>query len=87
METNDIKDTDTCVFKNLRPTERGHQMTTVIVSKEDRLRLLKRSLRIDLTNCRMSERIAIEKCFKCWNFTSQKTVRRKSTDGSLDEML
>lgn len=81
LETNDIKNPDTCVFKNLRPTERGNQIATVVVSKEDGLRLLKRrSIRIGLTNCSISERITVKQCFKCWNFNHSTRECKEEVD-------
>lgn len=62
------------VVKSMRPAYGETQIASVEVSKEAAENLMSRGrIRIGLTQCRIKERVAMTKCYKCWQFGHKAT--------------
>lgn len=64
-----IQAPDNFKIRSLRPTQRGTQMLTITAQEEDAEKLLALGrIKIGLTQCKIEERIEVERCFKCWGY-------------------
>lgn len=70
-----IKNMPTCsnlqdvVVKSMRPSRDGNQIATVQVSRNNaNILLMAKRIKIGWVNCRVRERVAVTRCYKCLDF-------------------
>lgn len=57
------------LIKNLRPTSIGKQIATVSVNSEQAVKILNAGkVKIGWLNCRIRERVLVQKCYRCLSF-------------------